>query len=301
MRFGAVADHLLSGINLTLPPEPTNNTTTLPGKRAVKPKVYIGAATWGDSNWTGKIYPLRTPSNKFRQLYPLHFNAIELNATHYKIYELDVIRKWNETAKGKDFKFCPKFPQQISHYSGFQNVDQLTFAFLESISSFEENLGPIFIQLSESFSPIHKQVLFEYLNSLPKEMNFFVEMRHPQWFSTKKEKDELFTTLHQLNIGAVITDTPGRRDVAHMHLTIPKLFLRFVCNALHPTSFTRTDEWIQRIQYWLEKGLQEVYVFLHPGNEAAIPELSVYWIKQLNQYCNLQLKPPVLAAQQQLF
>jgi uncharacterized protein YecE (DUF72 family) len=299
MKFGAVPDHLLSSIDLRLPPEPAGNQLVLPGIRVAQPKVYVGAARWGDTSWVGNIYPLKTPSAKFRQLYPQHFNAVELNATHYTIYTVDVLQQWAAAAKEKDFKFCPKFPQQISHHSDFKNTDALTHAFLESIRAFGAQLGPAFLQVSEYFAPVHQGALLHYLQSLPKDLTFFLEVRHPQWFEAKTS-ESLFTHLKEAGIGAVITDAPGRRDVVHMHLTLPKLFLRFVCNGVHSSSFSRTDRWIEKIQHWMELGMDEVYVFLHPGNDAAIPELATYWVEQLNRRCHLHLQPPV-SSQRRLF
>ncbi len=34
---------------------------------------------------------------------------------------------------------------------------------------------------------------------------------------------------------------------AHMHLTMPKAFVRFVANSMHQTDYTRLDAWIERI------------------------------------------------------
>jgi uncharacterized protein YecE (DUF72 family) len=300
MKFGSLPDRLLNAINLRLPPEPAENITVLPGKRAAAPGVYVGAATWGAAEWVGKLYPPKTPATKYRQLYPHYFNAIELNATHYNIYSPEVIRQWAAPASGVDFKFCPKFPQRISHHSGFQNVATETAAFLESIWAFEKHLGPAFLQLSEAFSPQHKHALYDYLAGLPVHTSFFLEVRHPAWLADAAEAAELFQTLTALNMGLVLTDTPGRRDLVHMRLTVPRLFLRFVCNGLHPTSISRADAWIHQLQDWLERGLQEASIFLHPGNDAAIPELATYWITKLNEKCSLHLKPPT-ALQPQLF
>ena len=140
--------------------------------------------------------------------------------------------------------------------------------------------------------PFQRDSLYHYLTSLPRTFEYFLEVRHQAWLGTKEIADELFAILHQHNIGLVITDTPGRRDLTHMHLTIPKLFLRFVCNSLHKTSFSRTDDWIQRIAYWLNNGLQEAAIFLHPGDDAAVPELAIYWINELNKHGQLHLQPP---------
>ncbi len=98
--------------------------------------------------------------------------------------------------------------------------------------------------------------------------------------------------MHTLNIGAVITDTAGRRDCAHMHLTIPKTFIRYVGNSLHPTDYTRIDAWIERMKFWLNKGIDDVYFFMHMHDEATSPELTVYLVDKMNKECGLNLIKP---------
>jgi uncharacterized protein YecE (DUF72 family) len=294
MKFGALSQDSLTGIDLSLLKEPMSNALVLPGRRALHPKFYIGAARWGHSSWAGKTYPSKTKASQFRELYPNYFSAVELNATHYKIYSPQVLTQWAQVAKGKDFKFCPKFPQAISHYSNLKNADAITDQFLESILAFENNLGPAFLQLGENYSPAQSDQLFTYLASLPKGMTFFLELRHPAWFANEKIKEELFGKLRELKIGAVITDAPGRRDIAHMHLTLPKLFVRFVCNSLHNSSLSRTNDWVQRLKHWIDAGLEEAYIFLHPGDDAAIPDLASYWINETNKHCQLNLPNPAL-------
>jgi uncharacterized protein YecE (DUF72 family) len=117
-------------------------------------------------------------------------------------------------------------------------------------------------------------------------------VRHPDWFAKKEVRDELMETLREINMGIVITDTAGRRDCAHMYLTIPKAFIRYVGNSLHPTDFTRVDDWINRMKYWLDKGIEELYFFMHMHDEATSPELTVYLVDNLNAACGLQLPKP---------
>jgi uncharacterized protein YecE (DUF72 family) len=291
MEFGRVTEKELSAIDFSLPKEPVANKLVLK-KTATKPLVYLGCAKWGRKEWIGKIYPKGTKDAQFLDQYVKHYNSIELNATHYKVYKPEEIAKWAVKAAGKDFKFCPKVTNSISHYSGFNNADFLTTAFLEGVLAFGDNLGPIFLQVSEKYSPKQKDKLFAYLQTLPKDLQFFLEVRHPDWFSDKAISKELFDTLRSLNIGAVITDTAGRRDVAHMELTVPKTFIRYVGNSLHPTDYTRTDEWVKRMKYWLDNGLQELYFFMHMHDEAFSPELTVYLVDKMNAECGLHLIKP---------
>ena len=130
------------------------------------------------------------------------------------------------------------------------------------------------------------------MKSLPTDLQFFLEVRHPDWFAKEKDREDMFEFLRENNVGAVVTDTAGRRDCAHMYLTLPKTFIRYVGNSLHPTDYTRIDAWVKRMKYWLDKGMEELYFFMHMHDEAKSPELTVYLINKVNKECGLNLKPP---------
>lgn len=291
MEFGRVKEKELDAIDFSLPQDPETNKLVLKESKQ-EPVVYLGCAKWGRKEWVGKIYPKGTRAAQFLDQYVKHYNSIELNATHYQIYPPEEIAKWAAKAAGKDFKFCPKVVNSISHDSGFLNTDVLTKSFLESVLAFGDKLGPIFLQVSEWYNPKQRDKLFAYLKTLPSNLPFFLEVRHVDWFSDKIIRKELFDTLRELKIGAVITDTAGRRDCAHMELTVPKTFIRYVGNSLHATDYTRSDAWVERIKYWLSNGLQELYFFMHMHEEAFSPELTVYLVDKLNAACGLNLPKP---------
>jgi uncharacterized protein YecE (DUF72 family) len=182
MDFGRVPENELAKVNFKLPPEPAMNQSVLKGKKAKSPEVYIGCAKWGRKEWIGKIYPKGTKEANFLDEYVKHYNSIELNATHYKLYKPADLQKWIDKVKGKNFKFSPKVYQGISHFGSFKDKQFLTDTFLESIVGFGKHLGPIFLQVSDKFGPKRKDELFEYLGALPKDVQFFLEVRHPDWF-----------------------------------------------------------------------------------------------------------------------
>lgn len=302
MDFGRVSEGELDKVDFDLEKEPLFNRKILKGKSVKDPKIYIGCAKWGRTEWVGKIYPPKAKEKDFLEHYVQHYNSIELNATHYKVYDEDGIKKWAAKAANKDFKFCPKMYQGVTHRGSLKGKDPIMNEFFSGIVAFGEHLGPVFIQVSEAFSPKRKEELFDFLRSLPKDLQFFMEVRHPGWFTKPDITEELFATLAALDIGAVITDTAGRRDCAHMHLTIPKTFIRYVGNSLHPTDYTRIDEWIKRMKYWLDKGLEELYFFMHMHNEATSPELTVYLVDKMNKELGLDLiKPTFIEKQKGLF
>ncbi len=292
MEFGRVPESELNSINFTLPGEPAFNKQVLPGIRATNPKVWLGCAKWGRTEWVGKIYPPKTKEKDFLDHYVKHYNSIELNATHYKLYGATGIAKWAAKAGNRDFMFCPKMYQGVTHRGSLLNKDFAVSEFLRGILAFEKHLGPVFVQVSDTFTPKRKEELFSFLRSLPTDLPFFLEVRHPDWFGKEEIRTELFDFLRSVNMGIVITDTSGRRDCAHMHLTVPKAFIRYVGNSLHPTDYTRVDDWINRMKYWLDNGLQELYFFMHMHDEAYSPELTVYMVDKLNTACGLNIVKP---------
>ncbi|MEO6151346.1 MAG: DUF72 domain-containing protein [Mucilaginibacter sp.] len=293
MEFGRVTTEELAGVDFILPPDPEFTISTLAAAPKGQPlQVHVGCAKWGRKEWVGKIYPPKTKDANFLDEYVKHFDSIELNATFYNVYGPDTITKWRDKAAANpDFKFCPKFSQSISHIRRLKNADEVTTSFYAGIAAFGDKLGPLFLQLSDNFTPKSFPELKAYLKRLPTDAPVFVELRHKEWFSP--ENSHVFSMFRDLNIGTVITDASGRRDCVHMELSTPHAFIRFVGNSLHPTDYLRVDEWVERIIQWAGMGLQSVWFFMHQHDERYSPELSDYVVEKLNKALGLQLKRPM--------
>ncbi len=294
MEFGKVQPQELASVNFSLPADPAFNAETFRKvDQQKKLKVYIGCAKWGIKDWVGQIFPPKIKEADFLEAYVKQFNSVELNATFYKVYSPATIEKWKvKAASNPDFLFCPKFSRAISHIGKLQNAIELTTAYYEGIIAFGEKLGPLFLQLSDNYGPQNFTDLQQYLGQLPKDVPLFVELRHEGWFSNPDLQEKVFRLFHNLNIGAVITDAAGRRDVVHMHLPTTSAFVRFVGNNLHPTDYLRADEWIERLKKWQQQGLETLFLFMHQKEETASPILADYFIKQLNEELKLEIKRP---------
>ena len=192
---------------------------------------------------------------------------------------------------GKGFQFCPKFTDQISHYKRLKGAEEVTTRFLEGVSAFKDNLGPIFLQLPPNFTPKNYEALESFLEWLPRDISVFTELRSPKWFE-EEHFEKVFSMMEKHKIGSIITDASGRRDCVHMRLTTPSAFIRFVGNGLHPTDYTRVDDWVQRIKLWMSQDIEKVYFFMHQHEEIYSPELSKYVIQQLNKHCNTAIPEP---------
>ncbi|MEO8473565.1 MAG: DUF72 domain-containing protein [Chryseolinea sp.] len=292
MEFGRLEIDDLQQVEFKLPPDATGTDKMFTGLTNKKPsQIFVGCAKWGRKDWVGKIYPAKTKEADFLNHYSHHFNCIELNATFYKMPTIAQTSGWAAKVE-PGFKFCPKFPNQITHMRRLKNVEEQTDRFLKGISGFGDSLGPLFLMPHPQMGPKDLDRLTAFIDYLPKDVPLFLEMRHPDWYADQTAFEGLFSMMEQRHAGSIITDASGRRDCLHMRLTTPEIFIRFVGNGLHPTDYTRIDDWVMRIKSWIQKGIEKVYFFMHQHEELHSPELSKYLIEQLNLHCGTNIPVP---------
>lgn len=295
MDFGKLED--ISGVDFSLPASHSFTAEVLAKSTSdTKAVAYVGPPIWANKDWIGKIYPSNAKDKDYLYYYTRQFNTIELNVTHYQVPTPAMIERWRSNA-AQGFKFCPKWPQAISHERQLQGTDLLSKEFVDAVLPLGEFLGTTFLQLAPYFEPRQLPILTKFLKNLPPNFPISVEFRHEGWFADKTLWLATLQMLHELGVGTVISDVAGRRDVVHQSLSTPRLVLRFVGNELHPTDYKRVDAWVAQIKNWVEQGLQEVYIFVHCGENKLAPELTKYWIEQLNKEVEFNLKPPHIQPQ----
>lgn len=291
MKFGKLPD--ISNVNFDLPPDHASSMQILQQSlaRSPKPIAYVGCTGWSMKEWLGKVYPKGAKSAEFLRHYGKQFNTIELNTTHYRIPTPATIEKWR-TGVPNDFRFCPKIPQSISHSRdlGIQN-GQIPI-FCEAVRGLERQLGCCFMQLPPYFGFNRMDILKHFFEIFPSHIPLAVEIRHEEWFLNKTYFESFFQLLERFRITSVITDVAGRRDVLHQRLTSPTAMIRFVGNGLHPTDYSRIDAWVERLQTWLQQGLQKVYFFTHEPDNILAPELADYLVQQLQSHTDFQVRGP---------
>lgn len=269
MEFGHLSD--ISKVNWDLPPDdPTNLSRLVLSEQS---KLYFGAPVWGAKKWLGKIYPLKTQPDEFLSFYAKNFNCIELNASHYRIPDSSTTTKWLSQVRA-NFHFCPKVHKDISHTRHGMVDKNLLSIFLKFLGEIQGNLGPCFIQLHEMFTYGDKGLLFRFLENWPSEFKLSLELRHPSWFQDATILPALVDYLHRRNIGLVITDVAGRRDVLHTSIATDWVLLRLIGNDLDPSDEVRLKSWAGRLKKWQGEGVKESYVFLHQPDDVMTIEFS---------------------------
>ncbi len=301
MDFGKIPEKELKDTDFTLPPDPEVTTQVLTKtKKKGKTKFYVGCAKWGRKDWIGKLYPKGTKEKDFLEHYAHLFNSIEFNGFFYNLHPREQVEKWiSKVPKG--FKFCPKFTQSITHFKRLKDAQYEVDAFLNVIEAFGDSLGPIFLMPHPQMGMKQLPVIEDFIASLPKDMDMFLELRHEDFYKQDGYDPELYAFLKKHKRGTVITDAAGRRDCVHMHLSTPECFIRFVGNSLDKTDYERIDDWVDRIAQWVDQGLQTCYFFMHQHEELHSPELIKYFLEQLNKRVDTGLTPPMLQSEGTLF
>ncbi|STL71913.1 conserved protein, UPF0759 family [Escherichia coli] len=88
------------------------------------------------------------------------------------------------------------------------------------MSPLAPRIGQYWLQLPATFGPRELPALWNFLDSLPGEFNYGVEVRHPQFFAKGEEEQTLNRGLHQRGVNRVILDSA--RFMQHVHTV--KLF-----------------------------------------------------------------------------
>ena len=283
MDFGNVDS--LEGIDFKLPSDHSGSYCAAQQKDYF---FYLSLPVWGDENYIGKIYPIGTPKDDYLKIFTQNFNAIELNSSFYGTPRTEAIKKWKKDIP-KDFKFSIKVPRSISHEG--LDINEFLY-FIHTIKQLGDNLGNVFLQLPPNFSPINAKELILFLEQVPKETDLFIEFRHSAWFKEGLNSENFFRFMTDNHFHMVLTDVAGKRDVLAMRPTSSKVLIRFKGYELVNSDFTRLDEWVDRLASWKEKGINEIYFYLHQQDQSHGIDLAEYLIPKLNSALNIDLSMP---------
>ena len=146
----------------------------------------IGTSAFTAKGWHGSFYPSGLAQKDCLAYYATHFSTVEVDSTYYGIPNRSAVENWYaRTPEG--FQFALKAPKEITHERVLIGVDRVMTDFLLTTDALQEKRGPILLQFpyfsSAKFpeaAPFLKR-LQTFLEKLPKEPRFAVEIRNRQW------------------------------------------------------------------------------------------------------------------------
>jgi uncharacterized protein YecE (DUF72 family) len=289
VKFGKLESHEeLRGMDWELPAARVEWGGLMPSCKTV---VRTGGTMWTVRPWRGSVYPRKEPMRTWPSYYGKQFGSLEFNATHYRIYSEEKMASWADEMPN-DCVFCPKFPAIISHYRRFANCEGPTDDFIRGLVALGDNLGPAFLQLPPHYAPKHSTNLIPYLKAWPRELKMAIEFRHPEWFTGGDEAERVWALLSELGIGAVISDTAGRRDALHMRLTAPFLIVRFGGYDGHASDEIRVKNWVNKISDLSAKGLESFDFLVHTTDSVHTPDTCQMFSEIVKSTCDIDVKAP---------
>lgn len=285
MKFGSVEDP--GYIDFTLPEDHPDTLKVLDQKGDGELDAYVGCAKWNKKDLKG-FYPRGTKDEL--TYYSRQFNSIELNATHYKTYGPDQAKEWKDKTP-PDFKFFPKVVNSISHFKRLKGIEAPLEEYLHGMRGFGNQLEMIFLQLRDDFKPKDFDRVQRFVEVWPDDIQLAIELRHTDWFNDATVSHQVYQLFEKYGVANVITDTAGRRDLLHMRLTSPVAFIRYV-GANHESDYTRLNDWVERLKFWKDHGMEKLYFFVHQNMEKESPMLSAHFIKKINEELDTDLDIP---------
>ncbi len=253
------------------------------GEKTSDPQLFVGCPQWSLPGWSSNYFPQHPKDTHDLRHYSQWVNAVEGNTTFYAIPTPQKTSLWLEQLE-TNFRFCFKLHRSITHERKLRNASEELHAFLSAVEPLGHTLGPLWIQLPASFSPADLTVLEKFLQLLPADYSWAVEVRHRLFEAEALHERQLNDLLYRYKVDRIIFDsralfagpciTPQEREAWERK---PRLKVRPVALSQNPTvrfigqtapeeNSLFWDPWLPKIVQWIQEG-RTPYIFIHtPDN-----------------------------------
>lgn len=164
--------------------------------------VYVGTSGWYYDHWEGVLYPRGLSKGRRFEVYAAHFNAVEVNATFYRLPRASTVEGWRQKAP-EGFVFVAKANREITHRRRLRDAAEPLERFLAVLEPLGGLLASVLFQLPPS---LHRDMalLKDFLALLPEQPRGSFEFRHPSW-----ECEGVFEALRQAGASHVVVSRSG--------------------------------------------------------------------------------------------
>lgn len=210
-------------------------------------KLHLGTIGWSYNFWKGKFYPNKVASKDFLEYYATKFDTVEVDSTFYRIPTTQAVTKW-ESQTPDNFLFSFKFPRVITHIKMLKDCERETNLFLERTNLLGRKLGALLLQFPPNFGVDRFYDLAVFLQKLPKNNRYVVEVRDNQWLNS-----DFYSLLRTNGVVLAWVDSPNmpQSDV----VTSDFLYIRLEGDRrkVNGTLGTIEVDKAERLRMWAEK------------------------------------------------
>lgn len=201
-------------------PSPSGLT---PGEGDV-PGLSLGACSFTHESWSGSFYPAVLPAAARLRYYARFFNAVEVDATFYRIPSPATVDRWLAAVPDR-FAFALKAPKSLTHDARLSLDDAAARgdwgALLALLPRFGAPRVSLLVQLGPGLGPEAAPRLDRVLATLPPGTLAAVELRHAGW--RDPGTDDL---LRARGVARAATDAPGEETT--LPATAPFAYVRLL-------------------------------------------------------------------------
>lgn len=170
------------------------------------PPLRLGSCGFTAPGWPGSFYPKGLSSKQFLAYYAEELSTVELDVTWYRVPSPEMIAAWYAKTP-PEFVFAAKIPQSVTHDKVLVDCGAEMREFLGAMRGLREKLGPLLLQFpffrQDYFATLAEflAVLEPFLDTLPRDLRFSVEVRNGDWVS-----ERLLDVLRARNVAFAWTD-----------------------------------------------------------------------------------------------
>jgi uncharacterized protein YecE (DUF72 family) len=152
------------------------------------PRLLLGTSAFTANGWPGTFYPADMKPADYLTFYATKFKTVEIDSTYYGPPSASTVTSWREKTP-PDFSFAAKVPQSITHERVLVDCETEFHQFIETMDILGEKLGPLVFQFPNfdrsKFSTREDflAVLRPFLEKLPADHKFAIEIRNKTWFN----------------------------------------------------------------------------------------------------------------------
>lgn len=253
--------------------------------------MYIGLPQWQHPAWNR--IGLRDLAD-----YSRYFNCVEGNTTFYALPRQEIVQRWRDMTDD-NFRFCFKFPADISHKAALRNCAAEIQAFYHCLAPVHQRIGQLWLQLPAAFGPAELSALWAFFDALPNEFTYGVEVRHPEFYAKGEAERQLNQGLHQRGINRVVMDSrpvhhaaptsPAVRDAqqkkpkvpVHALVTASNPLVRFIGGDRLEDNLRWFEPWQQKLPQWQQQ--YQPYLFIHTPDNGDSPQQAQKIWQRLRQ------------------
>jgi len=226
-------------------------------------RIYIGTSGWTYDDWSGTFYPPDVQGADRLNYYARHFDAVEVNATFYRLPYPSMITAWNRRLP-PGFHLVVKGSRAVTHLRKLSGCEKELHLFLDRVLLLQR-LEVILWQIPPS---LRKDLprLEAFLAALPKKVRHAVEFRHETWWC---EETARLLSRH----GAAFVAVSHPRLPHTIFPTADFIYVRFhgLGRRLYVYDYSRREleEWAERLRPHLEG--RTLYAFFNNDYHANAP------------------------------